>query len=369
MKKLLFIFIFIIASVNVFSQTLLKRDLTIEKADPILYLNGLNGIIKIDGSTSGTSTLKPPSIAGTTTITLPASTGTLMTETEIQDEIGDSLTARIGAGVEISDIAAMQVDSLIKWVTVSQLLDSLSTGTINSAAVATQINDTVTARLAVAVEGIRLVDSTGNAVGNYVTRKALNDSIIANLGITASDTASMLSPYILSSEVTDTYLETSDTTTMLSPYFTEEEIRVVDSDTTTLFVFGTGSGGLEVDTALFTTSNIYGSFFNSGSDTLIITSLRAVMIAGTTPKGTDTLAIQVYWNDTINVALGNSYTVLNTSALGINSTSIGTVDTSFDNNAIPPNRWVWCKSPGVVVGRKPKALIVNLTGYKRNRSY
>lgn len=126
---------------------------------------------------------------------------------------------------------------------------------------------------------------------------------------------------------------------------------------------------METDTALFTTSNIYGSFFNAKSDTLIVTSLKAVMIPGSTPFGTDTLAVQLYWNDTINVALGNSYKVLNTNPLGINSTTVGTTDTSFDNATIPPNVWVWCKSPGVVTGRKPKALVVQLTGYKRNRSY
>lgn len=161
----------------------------------------------------------------------------------------------------------------------------------------------------------------------------------------------------------------SDTLLMLDPYFTESEIRKVDSDTVPLFIFGAGSGGAEADTALFTTSNIYGSFYNAGSDTLIITSLRAVMIAGSTPLGTDTLAIQVYWNDTINVTTGASVTVLNTNPLGINSTTVGTTDTSFNNATIPPNVWVFCKSPGVVTGRKPKALTVQLTGFKRNRSY
>ena len=132
---------------------------------------------------------------------------------------------------------------------------------------------------------------------------------------------------------------------------------------------GAGSGGMEADTALFTTSNIYGSFFNAGSDSLVITSFRPVMIAGSTPLGTDTLSLQVYWNDSINVTTGASVTVLNTNPLGINSTTTGTNYTSFDNAVIPPNVWVFCKSPGVVTGRKPKALIAPLIGFKRNRSY
>ena len=87
--------------------------------------------------------------------------------------------------------------------------------------------------------------------------------------------------------------EIADSLNVLRPdLLVEADMRKFDSDTIPLFIFGAGAGGLETDTALFTTSNIYGSFYNAGSDTLIITNLRAVMIAGTTPLGTDTLAIK-----------------------------------------------------------------------------
>ena len=263
--------------------------------------------------------------------------------------------------------------------------------------VAGMIGDSIQARLDDAVAGIRLVDSTGNAPGNYVTYTRMVNYVEANAGsaegitlnsgtltLTGDEgTADDVTFYTngdgsynlpagggnltIMSEVQGWISDTADV--VRGEMLTEADLRKYDSDTITLFVFGAGSGGAEADTALFTTSNIYGSFYNAGSDTLIITNLRAVMIAGTTQLGTDTLAIQVYWNDTLNVALGDSYTVLNTSPLGINSTTVGTTDTSFDNSAIPPNRWVWCKSPGVVTGRKPKALVVQLTGFKRNRSY
>lgn len=368
-------------------------------------------------------------------------------DSETRAAINDSLDARIGGGVELSDVAVMLADSTgtaegsyvtghafsvttaLKvnvadstgtsegnYVTRKALIDSLAANPagLSSGAVATMINDSIQARLDAAVDGVRLVDSvnyangymsrydgviglaakiniadsTGNAVGNYVTHKALSDSLSAVSGVTISDvrdeiadslnvlrplyvevadSATMLANYALISEVRAIVNDTADV--VRGEMLTESDLRKYDSDTTTLFVFGAGSGGAEADTALFTTSNIYGSFYNAGSDTLIITSLRAVMIAGTTPSGTDTLAIQVYWNDTINVTTGASVVVLNTSALGINSTTTGTVDASFDNSAIPPNVWVFCKSPGVVTGRKPKALYVDLIGYKRNRSY
>jgi hypothetical protein len=135
------------------------------------------------------------------------------------------------------------------------------------------------------------------------------------------------------------------------------------SDTIPLFEFGAG-GGNNTDTTLFTTSTVYGAFYNKSSDTLKITELRAVMVAGSTPLGTDTLSVQVYWNDTINVTLGNSYKKLNTAVLGINSTTTGTVDASFANDEIPPGVWVWCKTPGVILGRKPNMFTVTLSGYK-----
>lgn len=134
------------------------------------------------------------------------------------------------------------------------------------------------------------------------------------------------------------------------------------ADTIPIFVFGAG-GANEVDTASFTTSTIYGAFYNSGSDTIRVTELRAVMVAGTTPLGTDTLSIQVYWNDTINVTGGGAVR-LNTDPWGITNVTTGAVDTSFANAKIPPGVWVFMRSPGVVTGRKPKMLLVTLTGYK-----
>jgi hypothetical protein len=162
-----------------------------------------------------------------------------------------------------------------------------------------------------------------------------------------------------------------DGATELTPNFGDtvalEKIVTLQADTVPLFVFGAG-GGNAADTACFTTSTLYGSFYNKGSDSLVITELRAVMIAGSTPLGTDTLSIQIYWNDTIN-STGVSSVSLNTNPLGINSVTVGTVDASFNNATIPPNVWVFMKTPGVVTGRKPNQVSVTLSGHKINRKY
>jgi len=128
-------------------------------------------------------------------------------------------------------------------------------------------------------------------------------------------------------------------------------------DTIPLFVFGGGAGNA-TDTTIFTTSSIYGSFYNAGSDTLVVTELRCVMGHGI---GTDTLSVDILWDVNNNDA---TPTELNTNPLGILSTTSGTVDTAFANAKIPPGVWVWCETPGVVLGRKPTYFIAQISGYK-----
>ena len=133
-------------------------------------------------------------------------------------------------------------------------------------------------------------------------------------------------------------------------------------DTTTLVTLSAGAR-FQADTALFTDSTLYGSFYLDGNDTLVITGLKAVMNGGTS----DTLGIQVYYNDTINV-IGTS---MFTATLPINSTTVGTSPDADDWTGgaapfkIPPGNWVWLKSPTVVAGRKPYYLSVSIIGYKK----
>jgi hypothetical protein len=129
------------------------------------------------------------------------------------------------------------------------------------------------------------------------------------------------------------------------------------ADTIPLFVFG-GGGGNTRDTTVFTTSTIYGSFYVSGSDTLVITELRCIMQHGI---GTDTLSVDILWDVNLNDA---TPTELNTNPLGILSITTGTTDTAFANSKIPPGVWVWCETPGVVSARKPTYFNAQISGYK-----
>lgn len=123
----------------------------------------------------------------------------------------------------------------------------------------------------------------------------------------------------------------------------------------TLSTFGAGAR-LPGDTAAFTDSTLYGSFYNDGQDTLIITAMRIVM------QGTnDTLTINVEWNDSLNV----TGTKLKTAYAPANNNYTGNSYTLFDNTKIPPGNWVWCKSPYVLPGRRPNYLSVTLIGYKK----
>lgn len=126
-------------------------------------------------------------------------------------------------------------------------------------------------------------------------------------------------------------------------------------DTSALFVFG-GGGGNTADTATFNTSTIYGAFFNSLSDTLNITQLQ-VVLQGSSPSVT----IRIYWNDSLNVTAGA--TALTASGTSVTNTTTGTTVTTFANNKIPPNVWVWCVTSAVTT--KPTFMSATLIGYKK----
>jgi hypothetical protein len=133
--------------------------------------------------------------------------------------------------------------------------------------------------------------------------------------------------------------------------------REIITDTLPMFKFTAGNGNA-VDSSMFTTFSYYESFYNDSPDTIVITKLNAVMGHGI---GVDTLAIQVYWHATLG---SGSATELGADLMPVLSTTTGNNYTSFENNKIPPGVRVWCKSPGVVVKRKPTFLEVTLTGYK-----
>lgn len=331
----------------------------------------------------------------------------------VQGEISDSLNARIGDGVELSDVAVMIVDStgtapgsyisgytftqamqnhvaiadstgnaVGNYVTRKALIDSITAnlGGLTSGDVAGMINDSLLARLDDAVAGVLLADSTGNSAGNYVTYTRMVNYVEANAGsaegITLNSgtitltgdagTADDISFYTNGDGQYNLPSGGGNLTIMseVQGWISDslEQAWKNDSDTIPLFIFGAGSG-FSADTALFNNNRLAGAFYNSGSDTLYVTELRGVLVEGT---GTETIDVQVSWDVNMKDA---TPTNLNTAAVTITSMTTGTADTSFDNNGIPPSVWVWCTLSGASSGNKPTMLILTMTGYKRNRSY
>jgi hypothetical protein len=130
---------------------------------------------------------------------------------------------------------------------------------------------------------------------------------------------------------------------------------ILQFDTVPLAVFGAGSGAAG-DTLAFSTSAVYGSFYNAGSDTLIITQMRAGML-GTSPS----ITTEVYWNDSLNITAGA--TILVSGGTSVTGTIGATNVTSFTNNKIPPNVWVFVRTSAV--STKPTYFTLTLLGYKK----
>jgi hypothetical protein len=182
-----------------------------------------------------------------------------------------------------------------------------------------------------------------------------------------SDTSAMLSTYIRSNTAAATYatiaqnnakVNITDTATMLSPYLRSNVANAtyqLQLDTVPIAVFGAGSGAAG-DTAAFTTSAVYGSFYNAGSDTLIITQMRAGVL-GTSPS----ITTEIYWNDSLNVTDGA--TILVSGGTSVTGTIGETNVTSFTNNKSPPNVWVFVRTSAVAT--KPTYFTLTLLGYKK----
>jgi hypothetical protein len=130
---------------------------------------------------------------------------------------------------------------------------------------------------------------------------------------------------------------------------------ILKFDTIPLAAFGAGSGAAG-DTLAFSTSAVYGSFYNAGSDTLIITQMRAGVL-GTSPS----ITTEVYWNDSLNITAGA--TILVSGGTSVTGTIGATNVTSFTNNKIPPNVWVFVRTSAVAT--KPTYFTLTLLGYKK----
>jgi hypothetical protein len=278
--------------------------------------------------------------------------------------------------------AIMMVKDTATMITNSHIIGTKYGITLNDAQYATVSNNHIDGG---ALQGIQLGASAdnNNIHDNYV-RKTAGYPVYINAGATANIVANNIltgtwangsiidngtntipvNNYSTTDGVLDTlYVHLADSTgNAVGNYITNYRARTMDSDTIPLFVFGAGAG-LTADTALFNNGALIGSFYNAGSDTLHITELRGVLKEGT---GTETIAVGVKWHTTF---LSGSATALNTTDLTITSITTGTVDNSFNNNDIPPGRWVWCTLSGASKDNKPTHINLTMTGYKRNRKY
>ena len=118
--------------------------------------------------------------------------------------------------------------------------------------------------------------------------------------------------------------------------------------------FGGGSG-VSGDTSVFTTSAIYGAFYNDGVDTIILTGYRAI-VQGTSASITPT----IYWNDTLSTGFATKAV---NSPSAVTSTTTGNNVTSLDNTKIPPGNWAWVQSGTVTT--KPTFFSLTLFGYRK----
>lgn len=199
-------------------------------------------------------------------------------------------------------------------------------------------------------------------------RDSLQNNVTLKVNI--SDTSSMLTPYLRKFDTTNMllpYLRKVDTAnirfrpvagtniTITGSYPTMTFNSTAPLDTVPMFTFS-GGGSNAGDTSAFTTSTIYGSFFNSGSDTIVVTRMQ-IGLQGTSPS----VSIDMYWNDSLNITAGAVKLV----TAGSTATNIytGTSVTSFDNFKIPPGVWVWCKTNTVTT--KPTYMTTTLIAYKK----
>ena len=222
------------------------------------------------------------------------------------------------------------------------------------------------------LHNVKITSETNNQILAYTASSQVweNKSVATALGYTplnVIDTSAMLSPYLRSNIATATYatisqnnakVNISDTAAMLSPYLRSNVANAtyqLQLDTVPIAVFGAGSGAAG-DTLAFSTSALYGSFYNAGNDTLIITQMRAGVL-GTSPS----INTEVYWNDSLNITAGA--TILVSGGTSVTGTIGATNVTSFTNNKIPPNVWVFVRTSAVAT--KPTYFTLTLLGYKK----
>ena len=136
--------------------------------------------------------------------------------------------------------------------------------------------------------------------------------------------------------------------------YTQPSTTTNNYDTVPLMVFGAGSGAAG-DTAAFSTTALYGSVYNSGVDTFIVSKM-VVGLQGSSPSVT----VNVYYGSTLN----SGGTALVSGGTSCTNTTTGTVVTSFTNTKIAPNNFIWVQTTSITT--KPTYFTLTLIGYKKH---
>jgi hypothetical protein len=143
-----------------------------------------------------------------------------------------------------------------------------------------------------------------------------------------------------------------------SAFLADTVVRML-ADTVTSFVFGYGTGK-NTDTLDCWDGAEIGAFLTPPSDSMECVSFTGVVTAGI---GTPTVEVQFYYDVNLNDATPTS---ILSAAVDVVSTTSGTVFTTFANQTIPPNVWVWGEITTVSVGNKPVKLRIALKNWTKH---
>lgn len=265
--------------------------------------------------------------------TADARTSKLQFQQNLFDSLADVRAVIALQQIEIDNntlgvtVNAGEIEDFNDTTTALRIDINANTGNIsdNSDSITDHRSDIATNGVNISGNSIDIVDLQSDVSDN-------TDSIVSNEVRIANNTDS-----IISNELRIEALETAG---------------VPASDSIFVFVFGAG-GSNPGDTVLFTTSTIYGSFKNTSSGSIFITSLDGIQ-QGTTPS----VDVDILWNTTFSTS---GATHLNTVPPTFTSTNAGDTDTSFDNFEIPSGDRCWLKT--TVVTAKPTYMEITMTGY------
>lgn len=257
-----------------------------------------------------------------------------------------TVSSTTGRKVALIDTATGKVEridpaTLVSTPTLQQVMDAGSEALVNNEIIISSLTDPVS------INSVQQLALSGVSGSVQSTVTVFTDSIfitphLGQLNIDSLRTWSGISDTLYKKPMT---WDTRNGRWEYAANWPQQKINLV---------FGAGSGA-DADTTAFTTSAIYGSFYND-ADTIVVTSFKAVL-QGTSPDVT----YKIWYNDSLNVEAGA--TALNTAGNQVTSTTTGTNVTSITNTKIPPGVWVWVKTS--TVATKPKYFSLTVNGYRK----